>query len=161
MTLTLLKDQSRDAILRVVDRVYQETLRLRVFPEARRRIQAYSDSGWHIVVISSTYLTIAEFFKRDLPLMEIYATDLRTVGSPARFTGEIVGPVFNGPTKVGIIEEFCRKSGVCPQDCHAFGDHVLDQFMLGAVGRGFAVNPDRAFPRLAKEKGFEVLEWNM
>ncbi|HNW33915.1 MAG TPA: HAD-IB family hydrolase [Candidatus Ozemobacteraceae bacterium] len=160
-TRALLTDQPRAAILQTVRKVYEDVLRFHIYPEARQRLHAYHEAGWKIVIISSTYQAVVEPFLQDLPVTASYASELQTQGQPERFTGEVNGVVYNGETKADVVKEFCLQHGIDPLDCHAYGDHFLDNFMLSSVGHAFVVNPNRRFRAFALAKGYTVLTWNL
>ena len=42
-------------------------------------------------------------------------------------------------------------------ESYAYSDSITDAPMLGAVGHGYAVNPDRSLRRLAAQEGWGIL----
>jgi len=160
-TRALLTNQPRAAVLQVVRQIYEEILRFRIYPEARQRLNTYREAGWKTVIISSTYQAVVDPFMQDLPVTASFASELETHGQPERYTGEINGVVYNGQTKADVVNEFCLQHRIDPLDCHAYGDHFLDHFMLSSVGHAFVVNPNRQFRSLALERGYTILTWNL
>lgn len=158
---TLLTNQSCDAVLQVIRKVYENLLRNRIYPEARKRLQAYHDAGWKNVIISSTYQAVVDPFMQELPVTASYASILEVQGHPERFTGEVISPVYNGETKGHVVRDFCREHGIAPEACHAYGDHFLDTAMLASVGQAFVVNPSRRLRFLALEQGYTILDWTL
>src|SRR6218665_2972822 len=58
----------------------------------------------------------------------------------------------------GRVEGFVKVQGGCISQCWAVGDDLSDLAMLEAVGRSVAVGTGTPLARLARERGWVVLE---
>lgn len=61
-------------------------------------------------------------------------------------------------------EEGCRLAdmlGVKLSDCFAYANEFDDRFLLSVVGHPFAVCPDRRLSKLARAKGWTIVDWTL
>jgi phosphoserine phosphatase len=130
--------------------------------------------GWHalrghtLVLVTGTPAPLAAMVKAALEreLMwrglrtEIFALSTELEVVDGRWSGRVAGPPMFGPQKARAIERFARTRGAPLSCASAYGDHVLDRWMLDSVGRPFAVNPSDALGRVALLRGWPVVTWN-
>ena len=45
------------------------------------------------------------------------------------------------------------------EKCFAYGDSLNDRWLMAAVGRPTAVNPSDELARIARERGWPILDW--
>lgn len=74
------------------------------------------------------------------------------------YTGRIEKAVLSPQKKLEEITAFAQRRGVALSDCVAFGDSPGDELMLDAVGKGFALMPDRELAQIAKRKNWAVID---
>ena len=72
-------------------------------------------------------------------------------------TGELVPPVVAEQGKAALIERISKDLGAEASESKAYSDSSSDLPMLDAVGHPAAVNPDRRLKRVAKARGWPVL----
>ena len=138
------------------------------FPAAIQRIWWHASRGDTIVLVTGTLAALAEIVRsaleRELLLrgvetrISVIATEL--IFHDGCWTGRVSGSPMFGEAKAAAIREFAQSRAVPLQECSAYGDHPLDQFMLEAVGHPFAVNPTSSLRRIAQRKGWRVLSWS-
>ncbi len=73
-------------------------------------------------------------------------------------TGSLDGPRPFGEAKLRIVEAFCRENGIAPGDCIAYGDSWADRHVMDFCRRAVVVHPGRKLARLARERGWRILE---
>ena len=110
-------------------------------------------------LLTSTNLEIAN------PLADFFFFDYR-LGTILEkqddlFTGAIQEPYGASEGKVTILSDFAAKNGFDLQSIAYYGDSINDRFVLDAVGKAYAVNPDDALKKLAEEKGWTILDWTI
>ena len=76
-----------------------------------------------------------------------------------KYTGGIAGDIYYGPSKATLLHQLARDDDLDLSRSFAYGDSIQDAPMLAAVGRPYAVNPDRRLRRLARERKWQVVDW--
>ena len=73
-------------------------------------------------------------------------------------TGEVAAPVIAGQEKQAALQKFCREYNVDAAQSKAYSDSFSDLPMLESVGMPFAVHPDRRLRRVARQRGWPILD---
>lgn len=128
-----------------------------VYAEAVALIEEHQAAGRDVVIVSSSGHEVVEPIGAMLGADHVIATRMEI--ADGRYTGDIDFYCY-GPNKVVGIRELARRRHYDLNECYAYSDSVTDLPMLEAVGRPFAVNPDRALRRAAKERGWSVLRFS-
>lgn len=77
-----------------------------------------------------------------------------------RLTGALCGGNCYGPEKLRRIDEFRMRLGANWSDVTVYSDHHTDLPLLAQAGRGYAVNPSRAFTAQCRRQGIAVVRWH-
>jgi HAD superfamily hydrolase (TIGR01490 family) len=128
-----------------------------VYSEAARLIEEHRARGHDVVIVSASGAEIVAPIAAMLGATHCAAT--RMTVADGRYTGGIDFYCY-GENKAVAIRELARANGYDLTLCHAYSDSITDLPMLAAVGRPAAVNPNRAFRRLAVERGWPVLSFS-
>ena len=75
-------------------------------------------------------------------------------------TGRIAQPAL-GDAKRDRAREWAERTGIDLQDCTFYTDSHSDLALMEAVGTPVAVNPDRALLRVARSRGWTVVDWGL
>jgi HAD superfamily hydrolase (TIGR01490 family) len=89
---------------------------------------------------------------------DVVVEAVRLVERDGRFTGEIDGPPLGGDEKVRRVRDAAQRLGIDLARSFAYGDSIADLPMLEAVGLPAAVAPDLRLRRLARRRGWPVLD---
>jgi len=139
-------------------RCFHEMIRPRLRPQAVACLKAHQAGGRKIILLTGSLAFLV------LPLKELLVADwliATEVGQyRARFTGEMRGLHPRGDNKRVLLEDLARRQGLDLSWSFAYGDHEEDIPMLGCVGRPVAVNPTRTLSRVAKERGWPVVDFS-
>ncbi len=103
---------------------------------AERLVQNLKKMGYKIAVISGGFTYFGEYLKRRLGLDFVYANELHIVDG--KITGQVVGPVVDGPRKAELLREIARREGIRMEQVIAVGDGANDLPMLNSAGLGIA-----------------------
>jgi HAD superfamily hydrolase (TIGR01490 family) len=132
-----------------------------------KRVVWHARQGHKIVIVSGTLEPLARKAARSLQeqlvarginsAIRVVATRLEE--RSGRWTGRIVGEAMFGETKARAMKKLADEMRLELTHCYAYGDSLSDRWMLGAVGKPAAVNPQTELARLAKTKGWPVLQW--
>jgi alcohol-forming fatty acyl-CoA reductase len=138
------------------------------FPAATQDVWWHALRGDTIALVTGALAPLADMaqsaLERELLLrgvetrISVIATQLTI--QDGRWTGHISGSPMFGEAKAAAIRKFAQEHSVPLQECSAYGDHPLDQFMLKVVGHPFAVNPRSGLRRIALRNGWQILSWS-
>jgi HAD superfamily hydrolase (TIGR01490 family) len=137
----------------VMDR---EVLQPATFPGAASLIESDRREGYlPVLVTGSLDFALAPLIER-LGFHDAVCNCLAFNGGIA--TGGLVPPVLAGLAKVDALRALAEKHGVELADCKAYSDSLSDLPMLEAVGHPVAANPDRRLHRIARERGWPIVD---
>jgi HAD superfamily hydrolase (TIGR01490 family) len=75
------------------------------------------------------------------------------------WTGRTTGEAMFGEAKARAVRRIANQEGYSLEKSYAYGNSMSDRWMLGAVGRGTAVNPSAELERMANLQGWPVMRW--
>ncbi len=127
-----------------------------VYAEARSLIDSHRAAGRDVFIVSTSGQEMVGPISRMLGASGTIATRMRVVDG--HYTGEIDFYAY-GPAKAAGVRELAARRGFDLATCFAYSDSATDIPLLEAVGRPHAVNPDRELRRVAKARGWPVLEF--
>ena len=138
------------------------------FPSALQCVCWHALRGHAVVLVTGTPAPLAALVKGALERelrwrgvrseVCVLATELETAGG--RWTGRVAGPPMFGAEKGRAVGRFATSRGLPLSSASAYGDHVLDRWMLAAVGKPCAVNPSAALANLARLRGWRTVAWD-
>lgn len=132
-----------------------EAIAPRLFPTMVAEVRRHLDEGRRCVVLTTGIEPLVRHvLDRIDPRMDLIGCRMRMKAD--RLTGKVDGPLY-GVDKANILHAYARALGIEAAQCWAYSDHLSDRHMLEAVGHAVAVNPRGRFRRLARRKGWEVL----
>lgn len=138
----------------IVRETLHESIDPTVYAEAVELIAEHHAAGHDVVVVSASGGEVVEPIAAMLGADAVIAT--RMAVAAGRYTGEIDFYAY-GENKAVAIRDLAADRGYDLAESHAYSDSVTDAPMLGVVGHGHVVNPDRTLRRLAAENGWDVL----
>jgi HAD superfamily hydrolase (TIGR01490 family) len=127
---------------------------------ARDRIAQDRAAGYRLVMATASHSYYAAGIARRLGFDDVVATQARRSDS-----GDILslldGENCYGPAKLVMVEAWMAGQGIERRDCHirAYSDHVSDAPLLAWADEPFAVNAHAKLTRLARAKGWPLLDW--
>lgn len=80
--------------------------------------------------------------------------------SDGRIRGTMGSPLCIGPGKVQKAEAFAMEHEIDLASSYFYGDSITDAPMLARVGNPRVVNPDAGLKRIARERGWPVLDFD-
>jgi HAD superfamily hydrolase (TIGR01490 family) len=148
----------RDEVRSIVEETLADVIEPLIYAEAQSLISLHRAAGDRIWLVSSAPAEIVE------PLASMLGVD-GAIASKAeidelgRYTGKIEFYA-QGEGKAEAIRALAASHHLDLAASSAYSDSATDLPMLEAVGHPFAVNPDRALAKEAKERGWEILEFS-
>jgi HAD superfamily hydrolase (TIGR01490 family) len=140
------QDIVRDTLHNIVDPM--------VYDEAVSLIEEHHAAGRDVIIVSTSGSELVEPIGTMLGADHVVATRLKV--EDGKYTGDIDYYAY-GPNKASAIRQLAEERGYDLAQCYAYSDSITDAPMLGAVGHGYAVNPDKELRKLAIKEGWPVL----
>ncbi len=124
---------------------------LPITPGAEKLIRTLKNLGYRVVILSGGFDYFAHDLRERLGIDEVHANtlDIRN----GKLTGEISGPVVDGPRKAELLRQIAVREGIRLEQVIAVGDGANDLPMLSIAGLGIAY---RAKP-LVKQRARHAL----
>ncbi len=137
---------------------YERQVRPLFRPGAMAELAARRACDDRLVLLTSSSNYMGELVQQELSLDGMLCNRLE-VDAAGFHTGRTVGPICFGPGKLQHARAEADAHGVKLEDCSFFTDSFADLPVLEHVGRAVAVNPDPRLSRIAKKRGWEVVDW--
>lgn len=155
--LELTQGWHQSVVRRVVAEALTEIVTPLVYREAVELIKLHQLAGRKVFLVSASPEEIVEPMAAFLGVDGQIATKPR-VDEDGTYTGEMA--FYNyGPYKAEAMADVAQREGIDLGASYAYSDSYTDLPMLEAVGHPVAVNPDRVLARVAREHGWEILEF--
>ena len=134
--------------------------RVALRPGALERIAADRAEGFTLVLATASFGYYATAIATRLGFDAVIATEAARAADGA-WAPRVAGDNCYGAAKLAMITAWLADRGIDRGGARLrfYSDHVSDAPTLGWVDEAFAVNPDRRLRRLAKAKGWPVLDW--
>jgi HAD superfamily hydrolase (TIGR01490 family) len=155
--LALTRGWDQAKVASIVRETLDEIVSPIIYAEALDLFDQHHRAGRQVFIVSSSPIEIVEPLAKYLGVDDVIATRGR-VDAEGRYTGELDFYAY-GPHKAEAIRAVAAERGFDLDDCYAYSDSATDEPMLEVVGHPFAVNPDRDLARVARDRGWEVLEF--
>lgn len=139
---------------RLANQLWRTKIAPRVFPDARRLVQAHLDAGHTVVLASSATRFQATAAAADLGIEHLLVTEVEA--ADGMLTGLVDGPILWGEGKAQAVEGFAASHGIDLAESYAYGNGAEDLPYLETVGRPRPINPDAGLAKAAEQRGWPV-----
>jgi len=136
---------------------YEEEVRQLYRSGARTAVNHHRARGEACVLLTASSLYLSELVSAELALDGVLCTRFQV--RDGVHTGQAEGEVCFGAGKLRYAEEYAQRRGVSLAACTFYTDSYSDLPVLERVGQPVVVNPDRRLRRVAKSRGWRVVEW--
>ena len=141
---------------------YDDYIERRFRPEADAEMQRCADAGCEVVVVSASFEPIVLRAMERHPFTHQISTRMKTAPD-GTYTREVEGRPIEGDEKMMALKHWCdgRFGEGNWEIAFAYSDHHSDRPLLEAARRPFAVCPNTALNKIAKDKGWPILDWEI
>ncbi|MGH9301686.1 MAG: HAD family hydrolase [Acidimicrobiales bacterium] len=155
--LALTKGWDQARIRAIVAETLEEIVEPIIYGEALDLIEAHRQMGRLVYIVSASPDEIVAPLARHLGADGAIASRPRIDGH-GRYTGEMDFYAY-GPFKAEAIKELAALEDIDLEGSFAYSDSYTDLPMLEVVGHAVAVNPDRLLANAARDRGWEVRQF--
>ena len=138
----------------LAERVFERHLADRIYPEARRLVEAHRKMGHTVAIVSSATSYQVAPIARNLSIDLVECTRLGVEGG--RLTGEVLAPVCYGAGKARAGQALAREHGFDLGASWFYSDSHEDLPLLERVGRPRPVNANRRLRAWARRQGWPI-----
>lgn len=147
-------------LARAMQRFMAEVVRPALHPAALALVQRHREAGDLLAVVTATNEFVTRPIAQAFGIETLIATELQT-DAEGRVTGVICGTPSFREGKVARVNAWLAARGQQLQDfehCSFYSDSTNDLPLLEAVAHPVATNPSPALERIARERGWPVLQ---
>ncbi|MEJ7932380.1 HAD family hydrolase [Ramlibacter sp. AN1015] len=140
-------------------RFMESVVRPAILPQARALVDAHRAAGDQLLIITATNEFVTRPIADALGISELIAVRLAR-GADGWYTGEIDGVPSMREGKVARFEEWLAARGLGWDDVDTtfYSDSLNDLPLLEKVRHPVATNPDARLRRIARERGWRILD---
>ncbi len=136
---------------------YEAEVRDLVRPGAHEALKHHREAGDELVLLTTSSNYLSEPVCADLGIDRWLCNRFET--HDGVFTGRPLEPLCYGAGKRVLAEAYAEEREIDLADCAFYTDSFSDLPVLEVVGRPVCVNPDPRLVRMAKRRGWEVVDW--
>src|SRR5881275_677639 len=155
--LLLLRGFTPDEMRNLVADAMEPVLQPLVYAEPLHLVEQHRERGEPVYIVSATLQEIVEAMAEELGFDGALGTVCEV--RDGAYTGRALRAL-HAENKAECVRELAQSHGFDLVECTAYSDSHTDLPFLEAVGNPVAVNPDRELRRIARERGWQVLEFS-
>jgi HAD superfamily hydrolase (TIGR01490 family) len=151
-----LRGLRRDTLEEIAQETFRRWLKDDIFPGALDLVRRLHDEGRRVMIATSSVDFIVAPLAAYLGIDGVLATSLEFQDGIC--TGKMVGaPMFRGEKKNAVLG-YLAENGTSAADCSFYSDSAYDLPLLESVGKPVAVNPDSRLRRVARARGWPIID---
>ncbi|MEU6175581.1 HAD-IB family hydrolase [Streptantibioticus parmotrematis] len=155
--LSIVKGHRVEELMAIGEEIYDEYMAGKIWPGTRALAQAHLDAGQPVWLVTAAPVETATIIARRLGLTGALGTVAESVGGV--YTGRLVGEPLHGPAKAEAVKALAAARGLDLARCAAYSDSANDIPMLSLVGHPYAINPDSALRKHAREHDWRLRDY--
>lgn len=152
--------RARSELAQVVDSFATLTLETNVYEGARNAIAADRETGRRLVLATASYRLYSQAIADRLGFDDVVATN-SIIGLDDRIYARVDGENCYGPAKLRMLLAWMQEQGIARGDVHIrfYSDHASDAPVFEWADEPVAVNAHARLRRLAKARGWRIVDW--
>jgi HAD superfamily hydrolase (TIGR01490 family) len=156
--LALTKGWDSSQVKRLVRETLQEVIDPLIYQEALDLFAEHRRAGRDLYIVSSAGEEVVQPLAEYLGVPYVIATRMG-IDEDGRYDGSLEFYAYE-EHKATAIEEEAERRGIDLAASYAYSDSITDLPMLETVGTPVVVNPDRELRAVAKERGWDCLDFS-
>jgi HAD superfamily hydrolase (TIGR01490 family) len=156
-TLAFVKGRSQEELKGWGREIIEERLLPRVYEDVVAVIESHQKAGDETYLVTAAPVEMATSLADALGMTGALGT-VSEVDDSGRYTGKLIGEILHGPAKAKAAAALAAERDIDLEQSAAYSDSRNDLPLLESVGHPHAVNPDSELRRLARSRGWPVLE---
>ena len=154
--MKVLVGRTEDEVRGWFSRSFKEQGRHRFVKVAVDLLLEHKEKGDRIVLISGTSRVIGELICGYLPVDDLVCADAAVVDG--KISTQIIQPVPYKEGKIPYAEAIGKECGLSLDDAVFYTDSIADLPLMERVGEPIAVNPDFRVGRIARKRGWRIID---
>ena len=148
---------NRDHVASIVRDTLTDVIEPIIYAEALELFDDHHAAGRKVVIVSSAPLEVVE------PLAEFLGADdaigtRAAIDAEGNYSGELEFYAY-GANKAEAVRELADREQLDLSASYAYSDSITDLPMLEVVGHPVVVNPDKELARVAREREWEIRDF--
>ena len=150
-----LKDLPVKEIQAGVPVFFDRVIRPRLVPETVERVKKHLQNGEEVFLLSGMPEFLLAHYAKELGVTHFWGT--KVAAKDGVFTGHFEGEFPFGDAKAEILKKIAAEQKWDLARSFAYADHRTDVHFLELVGHPVAANPDEELRKIARERGWEII----
>lgn len=134
---------------------FDRVIRPRLVPETVERVKKHLQNGEEVFLLSGMPEFLLAQYAKELGVTHYWGT--KVAAKDGVFTGRFEGLFPFGDAKGEILKKIAAEQKWDLARSFAYADHHTDVHFLELVGHPVAANPDEELRKIAKERGWEII----
>ncbi len=139
--------------------LFKEFIEPYIYPDAEKTVKRHLDAGRKVVLVTGSLEPIVELVAQRLNVSEVICCRLEERGG--EFTGELEEGPLTDAEKATAVQRYADAHELDLTSCYSYADSMDDIPMLERTGKPHAVNPKGRLARVAAERGWPILHWEL
>jgi len=140
----------------LIDKFFSEDLERAILKPVYDQIMNLKEAGAHIVLLSNSTDIIIGKLAAHIGIKDYFATKLSI--QDGVYDGDIIPPIMYGKAKTQALDSFLEDRNLSDAKIITYTDHISDLPLLERADEQHVVNPHGKLKRIAKEKGWDIIE---
>lgn len=155
--LGLVRGQSESAMMGLMQRVYDEEIAAKLWPEMLALVQQHIEAGREVWLITASPKELGEVIAKNIGATGALGTHVES--KDGIMTGKLVGDPLHGQAKRKAARKLAKDRNISLRRSFAYSDSHNDLPLLTLVRHAVAVNPDAILKRHANAANWQVLRF--
>lgn len=141
---------------------YDKYIAKRFRPKADEAMRKCAEEGCEVIVVSASFEPIVLRAMESHPFHHQISTRM-VVAPDGTYTRQVEGRPIEGEAKMIALKHWCdgHYGAGNWEIAYAYSDHHSDRPLLEAAKHPFAVTPNSGMAKIAREKGWPILDWEI
>lgn len=149
-----LKGIPEDTVATLSEQMVSQKLIRRIRPAILKEIEHHRSQGARVVILSASLPYTCKPLARHLHMDDVICSSMEVVDG--KFTGKPDGKICIEEEKEIRVRQYCGQDCVL-QEAWCYGDSYSDRFIMDVCGNVVCVSPDSRLKKLAKSRGWKVI----